>query len=84
LYNPDGVVSGQLEAEGPFGHTFPSTANRAVLRAVIAAVVLRDWKAEGVDTIVIATDSGYVVDGATSWSTPRWIFGGSSLGRWKS
>ncbi|KAH7121372.1 hypothetical protein EDB81DRAFT_813866 [Dactylonectria macrodidyma] len=62
-----GVVSGRLEDKGPFGGDSVATSNRAELRAAIAALRFCDWKDEGFDGIVIATDSSYVVDGATGW-----------------
>lgn len=43
------------------------SSNRAELRAIIAALTLRHWPGEGFQTVVIATDSEYVVDGATKW-----------------
>lgn len=61
------VVSGRLEARGPWGDPAPQTNNRAELRAVLAALRFRGWSGEGFKTIVIATDSSYVVDGATGW-----------------
>lgn len=67
VYGPDNAVSGRLEDKGPFGHPSVATSNRAELRAAIAVLRLSDWRGEGFETIVIATDSAYVVDGATSW-----------------
>ncbi|KAF4993686.1 hypothetical protein FDECE_13343 [Fusarium decemcellulare] len=61
------IVSGRLEEKGPFGHDSVATSNRAELRAAIAVLRLSNWQAEGIDSIVIATDSSYVVDGATDW-----------------
>jgi ribonuclease HI len=60
------VVSGQLESQGPFGGESVVTSNRAELRAAIEALRL-DWQCGRFDTIVIATDSSYVVNGATGW-----------------
>ena len=62
------MVSGRLEDKGPFGDHSIATSNRAELRAAIAALRLRDWRGQGFDNIVIATDSPYVLDGATSWA----------------
>ncbi|KAI0469813.1 hypothetical protein GGR56DRAFT_668408 [Xylariaceae sp. FL0804] len=62
------ILSGQLERKGPFGDESVATSNRAELRAAIAALRHGDWRAEGFDGIVIATDSSYLVDGATSWA----------------
>ncbi|KAK4445243.1 ribonuclease H-like domain-containing protein [Podospora aff. communis PSN243] len=66
------VVSDRLEKKGPFGDNAIQTSNRAELRAVIAALRLRFWPGEGFHTLVIATDSEYVVEGATSWAT-SWV-----------
>ncbi|KAH6649480.1 hypothetical protein F5144DRAFT_607639 [Chaetomium tenue] len=68
VYGPDDDASGRLEEKGPFGHESVVTSNRAELRAAIAALRLRDWKQDGFDSMVIATDSSYVVDGATDWA----------------
>ncbi|KAJ9145311.1 Ribonuclease H [Pleurostoma richardsiae] len=69
------VVSGRLENKGPFGNEAVATSNRAELRAAIAALRLCDWRGEGYDAIVIATDSSYVVDGATGWAK-SWVRNG--------
>ncbi|PWY66373.1 ribonuclease H-like protein [Aspergillus sclerotioniger CBS 115572] len=61
-----------LENEGPTGEAHPQTSNRAELRAVIAATRYRVWIGEGFNKLVIATDSEYVVEGATSWAQ-GWI-----------
>lgn len=61
------VVAGRLENKGPFGDEGGQTSNRAEMRAVIAALRFRNWPGEGFQTLVIATDSEYVVDGATDW-----------------
>ena len=66
------MVSGRLEDKGPFGDDNVATSNRAELRAAIAALRLCDWRGEGFDSVVIATDSSYVVDGATGW-TKGWL-----------
>lgn len=66
------AVSGRLEERGPFGAEAPQTSNRAELRAVIAALGFRAWDGEGFSRLVIATDSSYVVDGATKW-TQIWM-----------
>ncbi|KAF5228024.1 hypothetical protein FAUST_11377 [Fusarium austroamericanum] len=62
-----GYASGRLEHEGPFGDGHQQTSNRAELRAVIGALRFRNWKAEGFARLVLATDSEYVVKGATEW-----------------
>ncbi|KAK9771602.1 putative RNase H type-1 domain-containing protein [Seiridium cardinale] len=72
------VASGRLENTGPFGHPSRQTSNRAELRAVLAALRCRPWSEDGYKTIVIATDSEYVVKGATTWIR-SWIENG-----WKS
>ncbi|KAI1841654.1 hypothetical protein JX265_009331 [Neoarthrinium moseri] len=61
-----GCVRHSLEREGPYGQVFPHTSERAELRAVIAALEWRYWYREGWEAIVIATNSTYVVDGATN------------------
>ncbi|KAJ5888353.1 hypothetical protein N7495_008394 [Penicillium taxi] len=66
------TVSGRLETAGPTGAKYVATSNRAELRAVIAALRLADWRAEGFTSIVIATDSAYVTDGATNWAK-SWV-----------
>ncbi|OAA57028.1 Ribonuclease H-like protein [Niveomyces insectorum RCEF 264] len=66
------IASGRLENRGPFGDESEPTSNRAELRAVIAALRMADWRQEGYTSIVIATDSSYAVDGATSWAR-SWV-----------
>jgi len=61
------VVSARLENRGPWGDQGTQTSNRAELRAVLEALRMRHWRGEGFKTVVIATDSSYVVDGATQW-----------------
>ncbi|KAI0846355.1 ribonuclease H-like protein [Daldinia vernicosa] len=68
---PTGVpltISGRLESKGPFGDEGIQSSNRAELRAVITALRLRHWPGEGFSTMVIATDSEYVVKGSTKWA----------------
>ncbi|KAF3055080.1 Ribonuclease H1 [Daldinia childiae] len=62
------IASGRLEQKGPFGDEGIQSSNRAELRAVIAALRLRYWPGEGFTTMVIATDSEYVVEGSTKWA----------------
>ncbi|KAJ5359544.1 ribonuclease H-like protein [Penicillium cataractarum] len=62
-----GRVSFALEEKGPTGKIHQHTSNRAELRAVIAALRYRSWKGEGFKSLVIATDSEYVANGATQW-----------------
>ncbi|KAI0381484.1 ribonuclease H-like domain-containing protein [Hypomontagnella monticulosa] len=66
------VVSGRLESEGPFGDESIQSSNRAELRAVIAALRFRFWPGEGFNSLTIATDSEYVVEGSTKWAK-TWI-----------
>jgi ribonuclease HI len=77
-----GVVSGVLEQKGPDDKLYAATSNRAELRAAIAALEYRSWWGEGWERIVIATDSEYVVYGATAWlrnwATRRWRTSGGS------
>ncbi|KAK6956617.1 hypothetical protein Daesc_001896 [Daldinia eschscholtzii] len=61
------VSSGRVEKKGPFGDDGIQSSNRAELRAVIAALGFRHWVGEGFTTLVIATDSEYVVEGSTKW-----------------
>lgn len=68
----DAGIKGRLENHGPFGDPAPQTSNRAELRAVIAALRFRYWVGEGFSSLVIATDSDYVVKGATEWVS-GWI-----------
>lgn len=65
--DPAGCVNFHLEKKGPRGEAHQQTSNRAELRAVIGALKFRHWKGEGFSTLVIATDSEYVVEGATNW-----------------
>lgn len=62
-----GYASFGLEDKGPTGQHSPQTSNRAELRAVIAALRFRYWTGEGWQSMVIATDSSYVVEGITTW-----------------
>ena len=58
---PQVVVKGRLEPPGA------QTNSRAELRGAIVALGLRVWKKEGFGSIVIATDSEYVVRGYCEW-----------------
>ena len=69
------ITSGRLEGKGPFGDDGTQTSNRAELRAVVAALRYRHWGGEGFKTIVIATDSEYVVEGSTKWAR-TWVSNG--------
>ncbi|MCJ1360057.1 MAG: hypothetical protein MMC33_010060 [Icmadophila ericetorum] len=57
----------RLELEGPDKVLHEQTSNRAELRAVIAALQFRVWWGEGFTSVVIATDSEYIVKGCTEW-----------------
>ena len=74
------VTSGRLERRGPFGDHSIQSSNRAELRAVIAALRFRHWVGEGFTSMVIATDSAYVVDGSTRWAK-TWIKNGWKTSR---
>jgi ribonuclease HI len=65
--NATTCISGRLENRGPFGDDHSQTSNRAELRAVIGALRFRYWNGEGFTRLVFATDSEYVVKGATAW-----------------
>ncbi|KAJ6436341.1 C6 zinc finger domain-containing protein [Purpureocillium lavendulum] len=69
------VASGRLEKKGPFGDETIQSSNRAELRAVIAVLRFRYWPGEGFHTVVIATDSEYVVEGSTKWAK-TWVRNG--------
>ncbi|KAI1419587.1 hypothetical protein F5Y12DRAFT_788949 [Xylaria sp. FL1777] len=69
------MVSGRLELKGPFGDESVATSNRAELRAAIAVLRRNDWRADGFTNVVIATDSSYVVNGATEW-VKSWVRNG--------
>jgi ribonuclease HI len=76
-----------LEINGPAGHPYTQTSNRAELRAVIAAIQFRDWSTDcnrSWRSLVIATDSEYVAVSATErvqrWEANEWRLG-SQKGR---
>jgi ribonuclease HI len=69
------VVSGRLEKRGPWGDEGRQTSSRAELRAVLAGLRFRPWHDEGFKTAVFATDSLYVVEGATKWAK-AWLNNG--------
>lgn len=54
----------------------PQTADRAQLRAVLVALGPRNWHREGFTTVVVATDSEYVVRGISGgiaiWKEDDW------------
>lgn len=74
-YTRSCVVSGRLELKGPFGDESVATSNRAELRAAIAVLRRNNWRADGFTSVVIATDSSYLVDGATGW-VKSWVRNG--------
>ena len=59
---PEANVACRLEQDGP------QTLHRAELRGAIAALQYRNWNSEGFRSLVIATNSDYVVRGATEWA----------------
>ncbi|KAF4494921.1 Ribonuclease H [Fusarium agapanthi] len=65
--NTTASVNERLENQGPLGDYAHPTSNRAALRAIIGALRYRNWASEGFTTLVLATDSEYVVKGATEW-----------------
>jgi ribonuclease HI len=73
VFNDREHLSFRLERNGPLrdGPRL-QTSNRAELRAVIAAIRHRDWRKDGCDCLVIASDSVYVVEGTTTWAK-KWI-----------
>ncbi|KAK1995220.1 RNase H domain-containing protein [Colletotrichum falcatum] len=73
-----GSTAFKLEDRGADGQMYRHTSNRAELRAVVAALRYRSWDREGFNSIVIATDSTYVVNGATTW-TRAWVKKGWQL-----
>lgn len=70
-----GHVSFRIERKGPTGRKNIVTANRAELRAVIAALRFRNWAATGCTSLVIAASSEYVVKGITDWAR-TWVSNG--------
>jgi ribonuclease HI len=76
-YIMHGAFFFRLEDVGPSGKHEKPTSNRAELRAVVAALRyfgtettetgLEFWKPRDSAKLVIATDSTYVVNGATKW-----------------
>ncbi|KAI1389326.1 uncharacterized protein F4822DRAFT_397889 [Hypoxylon trugodes] len=60
-------TSGRLEKASPFGDCEQQTSQRAILRAAVGALRYRYWPDEAHTSIVLATDSEYLVDSATMW-----------------
>ena len=58
---PQTVVSGRLEPPAA------QTSNRAELRSATIALGLRVWKGEGFSSVMIASESEYVVKGYCEW-----------------
>jgi len=85
-YHMHGTFFFRLEDVGPTGLREIQTSNRAELRAVLAALEwfwsghtdLDFWKPKEHAKLVIATDSTYVVDGATKW-VKTWEMNGWKL-----
>lgn len=69
------TISGRLERRGPFDDVSEQTSNRAELRAAIAGLRCIPWHEDGYNQIVIASDSEYLVEGATVW-VRRWMMNG--------
>ena len=71
-----GTMFFRLENVGPTGQSNTHTSNRAELRAVVAALDLvrqekkglEFWEPKEAARLVIATDSTYVMYGATKWA----------------
>lgn len=77
IVRPYAYVSFRLENKGPTAEWHSPTKERADLRAVIGALRFRSWKGmEDCSSLVIATDSDYVVEGITSrvidWLNNGW------------
>lgn len=66
VYSESDSQAGPLANIGPMGEKHEQTSNRAELTAVIEALRFRWWPALTFTSVVIATDSQYVVDGITS------------------
>jgi len=74
-----------LEQIGPEGIRHDMNRNNAELRALVAALELRDWSAEGWDKVTIATSSTYVHRGITlkiaSWDSQGKLQGSYQHGK---
>ncbi|GKZ20771.1 hypothetical protein AbraIFM66951_003073 [Aspergillus brasiliensis] len=70
--NITGGVSGRLEILGPTGVKHRQTSTRAEMRAVIAALKYLSHDGNTFDSLIVATDSCYVVNGATKW-IHKWL-----------
>ncbi|KAK4442602.1 ribonuclease H-like domain-containing protein [Podospora aff. communis PSN243] len=73
---PEGIVKGVLEQMGPNNQLHILTTQRAKLRAAIAALEFCAWSHEGWERVIIATNSDYLANGATTymgtWATRGW------------
>ncbi|GKZ91102.1 hypothetical protein CBS63078_2454 [Aspergillus niger] len=80
--NITGGVAGRLEMTGPTKVYHRQTSTRAELRAVIAALKYLSHDGNTFDSLVVATDSSYVVNGATLWIR-KWLSKGwrSAIGK---
>ncbi|KAL1850656.1 hypothetical protein Daus18300_012867 [Diaporthe australafricana] len=74
------TIFGRLEHKGPFGDVGEQTSNRAELRAAIAGLRCLPWIEDGYNRVVIASDSEYLVEGATAW-LKKWIANGWNTAR---
>ncbi|GLB03183.1 hypothetical protein AtubIFM57258_007760 [Aspergillus tubingensis] len=70
--NITGGVAGRLELMGPTRVYHQQTRTRAELRAVIAALKYLSHDGNTFDSVVVATDSSYVVNNATIWIR-KWL-----------
>ncbi|PWY67039.1 ribonuclease H-like protein [Aspergillus eucalypticola CBS 122712] len=70
--NITGGVAGRLELMGPSRVYHQQTRTRAELRAVIAALKYLSHDGNTFDSVVVATDSSYVVNNATVWIR-KWL-----------
>ncbi|KAI0105561.1 hypothetical protein GGR51DRAFT_560406 [Nemania sp. FL0031] len=62
---PGLIVARRLEQFTPQGAPIAQAKVAAEIRAAIAALRLADWKNEGFESLIIATNSAYLVSGAT-------------------
>lgn len=70
LWGPGGKLSVRMEGHGP------QTLSEAELEAAIAALSIRMWSGEGFDSVVLASDSEYVMLGVSErihdWIQAGW------------
>lgn len=74
------TLYGRLECKGPIGDASEQTSNRAGLRAAISGLRCLPWIEDGYNRVVIASDSEYLVEGATAW-LKKWILNGWKTAR---